>query len=195
MAFWIKKKNDENEGAENTENALIGKKKKDEKRPAVKRIDNLRIPQQLNVTLRSVGSPNEFQFLTKDLSATGAFVLCNNFKRYPFQPASTLLDVVVELKNPETQEILKMPFMAKIARVVEAHGVGAMQISGFGIRIVQMSLEQRTLLENFIARHGSPDVAGQAAELIGTANLNKQSNETEVEDQDFLSDDTLPKAM
>ncbi|NBW81184.1 hypothetical protein EBR21_05465, partial [bacterium] len=41
--------------------------------------------------------------------------------------------------------------LCKIARLVEG------QVSGFGVRIVQISPEQRVVLEQFIAKHGSPD--------------------------------------
>ena len=104
MAFWIRKKGEEDGGgdADSGASSLKPSKKKDDKKDnKPKRIDNLRIPQQLRITLRSLGSPNEYVFLTKDLSATGAFVLCSNFKRYPFQLTSTLLDCMVELKVPE----------------------------------------------------------------------------------------------
>jgi hypothetical protein len=171
MAFWIRKKGEEGEGGKDGEasaGSLKPTKKKDEKKEnKPKRIDNLRIPQQLRVTLRSLGSPNEFVFLTKDLSATGAFVLCSNFKRYPFQQTSTLLDCVVELKVPEAEETYRLTFLAKIARVVEAKGEGALSISGFGVRIVQISQDQRVFLESFIQRHGAPDVNNAAADLAG----------------------------
>lgn len=170
MAFWIRKKGEEGEGSEgeSSASALKPAKKKDEKKEnKPKRIDNLRIPQQLRITLRSLGSPNEYVFLTKDLSATGAFVLCSHFKRYPFQQATTLLDCAVELKVPETGETYKLCFLAKIARVVEAKGEGALSISGFGVRIVQISQDQRIFLESFIQRHGAPDVNNAAADLAG----------------------------
>jgi hypothetical protein len=63
----------------------------------------------------------------------------------------------VELTAPDTLEVIPMQFLAKIARVVEAKGEGANQISGFGLRIIQITLEQRTILESFIARHGSAE--------------------------------------
>jgi hypothetical protein len=170
MAFWIRKKGEEGEG--NAPDAGVSslkpsRKKDDKKDNKPKRIDNLRIPQQLRVTLRSLGSPNEFVFLTKDLSATGAFVLCTNFQRYPFQQASTLLDCVVELKVPDSNDMHRLVFLAKIARVVEAQGEGASGISGFGVRIVQITQDQRQTLESFIQRHGAPDINNAAAEQAG----------------------------
>ena len=170
MAFWIRKKGEEDGSGDadsGTSSLKPSKKKDDKKDNKPKRIDNLRIPQQLRITLRSLGSPNEYVFLTKDLSATGAFVLCSNFKRYPFHLTSTLLDCMVELKVPETEDIYRLSFLAKIARIVEAQGQGATAISGFGVRIVQISMEQRTFLESFIQRHGAPDVNNAAAEQAG----------------------------
>jgi hypothetical protein len=169
MAFWIKKKGEEGSEPEAAAgNSLKPARKKEEKKDnKPKRIDNMRIPQQLRISLRSLGSPNEFVFLTKDLSATGAFVLCPNIKRYPFQQQSTLLDCAVDLKEPKSDEIHRLQFLAKIARVVEAQGEGASAISGFGIRIVQISNELRSLLESFIQRHGAPDINNAAAEHAG----------------------------
>jgi|GEM_PF-656612 len=179
MAFWIRKKGEEGEGEANSASALKPTKKKDDKKDnKPKRIDNLRIPQHLRITLRSLGSPNEFVFHTKDLSATGAFVLCAVFKRYPFQQQSTLLDASVELKEPDSDEVTKLQFLAKIARVVEAQGQGASSISGFGIRIVQISQEQRATLEGFIQRNGSPDVNNVAAERAGLLSSDNVMSET-----------------
>lgn len=191
MAFWIKKKTeDDMDGEKDLDSNLLAKKKKEEKKPAVKRLDNLRIPQQLKITLRSLGAPNEYLFLTKDLSATGAFVLCSIFKRYPFQTASTILEAVVELQSPETHEVTKLSFLAKVARVVEAHGDGANQISGFGIRIIQMATEQRQILENFIARHGSPEVA------VGIGDVSQSDTELSQEsDNEASFPEALSKAI
>lgn len=159
MAFWLKKENAQKaEAAPAEANALEKKKAGDKKEQKAKRIDNLRIPQQLRVVLKSLGSQTEFPFLTKDLSATGAFVLCADFKRYPFNLASTILEATVELKSPEYPEVTPISFLAKVARIVEAHGEGAGSLNGFGIRIIQISAEYKIKLENFIGRHGHPDI-------------------------------------
>ena len=168
MAFWIKKKNEENTADADESSSLKPKKKKDEKKEnKPRRIDNMRIPQQLRITLRSLGSPNEYAFTTKDLSATGAFVLCSNITRYPFEQQSTILDACVELKEPDGHDAHDLRFLAKIARIVKAEGEGANQITGFGVRIVQINQDMRILLELFIQRHGSPDVNNAAAEQAG----------------------------
>ena len=194
MAFWIRKKNDEGQEDEaESGNALRPNKKKDEKKEnKPKRIDNMRIPQSLKITLRSLGAPNEYIFTTKDLSATGAFVLCSKFAAYPFIPQSTLLECAVELKEPDTGEFHKLNFLAKVARVVEAKGEGATHISGFGIRIVQISQELRLLLELFIQRHGSPDINHQAAEQAGLLQHMNLRPQQEEEDEVI---EILPKAV
>jgi PilZ domain len=173
MAFWIKKKQDENDFSEENSagSSMSGSslsaqgkllKKKDEKKEnKPRRIDNLRIPQQLSITLRSLGSPVEIPFLTKDLSSTGAFILCPQFRKTPFQLQSTIMECIVELKHPETQETQQLKFLAKIARVVAATGTGASSISGFGVRICQIALDQKVILEQFIQKHGSPEVSAQ----------------------------------
>lgn len=161
MAFWLKKEAQKTE-REPGNDAIDKKKLTDKKDNKAKRIDNLRIPQQLRIVLKSLGSQTEFPFLTKDLSATGAFVLCANFKRYPFQLASTLLESTVELKSPDFPESTSIQFLAKVARIVEAHGEGSNAISGFGIRIVQISAEYKQKLESFIARHGQVDQSQDA---------------------------------
>ncbi len=195
MTFWMKKKSDEIEGKapDNT------KKKKDDKSNIVKRIDNMRIPQQLSVTLQSLGSPLEYKFLTKDLSATGAFVLCSKFNRYPFKIPSTILSVTVEMVEDGSTEITHLNFLAKIARIVEAHGTGATKISGFGVRIVQISNDARAYLEGFIQRNGQPDVNGQSAELIGVALVETSTPPLDSfkDDEDGLPDitDELPRAV
>ncbi|MFZ9521214.1 MAG: PilZ domain-containing protein [Silvanigrellaceae bacterium] len=150
MAFWAKKKADvETEKKDSVANSLL--KKKDEKKSAPpKRIDNLRIAQKLQISLKSLGTGSEYHFLTKDLSATGMFVLCSDHKRYPFQVQSTLLETIIQLKAGD-DEATELRCLCKIARIVEG------QVSGFGVRIVQISPEQRTVLEQFIAKHGSPD--------------------------------------
>jgi hypothetical protein len=195
MAFWIRKKNEDGQEEEvESTNALKPAKKKDDKKEnKPKRIDNLRIPQQLKIKLRSLGTPNEYNFTTKDLSATGAFVLCPNFRQYPFIPQSTLLEATVELFEPETGDLHHLHFLAKIARVVEARGEGAMAISGFGIRIVQMSQTLRVLLEGFISRHGAPDVNNSAAEAAGLLGHRvPHGGDSEVVDEVELD---MPKAV
>lgn len=151
MAFWAKKKpENETEKKETGANSLL--KKKDEKKGAPpKRIDNLRIAQKLQISLKSLGTGNEYHFLTKDLSATGMFVLCNDHKRFPFQPQSTLLETVIQLKAGESSDVHELKCLSKIARIVEG------QVCGYGMRIVQIAPEQRQALEQFIAKHGSPD--------------------------------------
>ena len=196
MAFWIKKKNEESPETDKDNSAASqNKKKKEEKKGTPpKRLDNLRIPQQLKIVLRSVGAPNEYPFLTKDLSATGAFVLCPNFRRYPFQHTSTILDAVVELRSPDSSEINRLQFLAKIARVVEAHGEGASQISGFGIRIIQISMDQRNLLESFIARNGAPEAGqGLADAVLSDDVADPEEPEPELRDDDEI-DSTLSHA-
>ncbi|MEN9824274.1 MAG: hypothetical protein RI953_19 [Pseudomonadota bacterium] len=150
MAFWAKKKAEvETEKKDNGTNNLL--KKKDEKKSAPpKRIDNLRIAQKLQISLKSLGTGNEYHFLTKDLSATGMFVLCSDHKRYPFHVQSTLLETVIQLKAGD-DEAIELRCLCKIARLVEG------QVTGFGVRIVQISPEQKVVLEQFIAKHGSPD--------------------------------------
>lgn len=167
MAFWLKKDMDkQTDPNENKEIEKSLQKSSEDKKKQARRIDNLRIPQQLRITMRSLGTQSEYPFHTKDLSATGAFVLCNQLKHYPFIVTSTILDCRVELKEFESLGGSDMrtgdgptyiKFMAKIARVVEAHGEGSTAISGFGIRIVQISNEFRNLLEGFIAQHGHVD--------------------------------------
>lgn len=154
MAFWAKKKPEvETEKKDATNNLL---KKKDEKKGAPpKRIDNLRIAQKLRVTLKSLGTGNEYHFLTKDLSATGMFVLCNEHKRYPFLPQVTLIETIVNLQANESSESHQLQCLCKIARIVE--GSGPNPTSGYGVRIVQIAPEQRIALEQFIAKHGSPE--------------------------------------
>jgi hypothetical protein len=151
MAFWAKKKpENETEKKDSTANSLL--KKKDEKKGAPpKRIDNLRILQKLHITLKSLGTGSEFHFMTKDLSATGMFVICPDQKRYPFLPQSTLLETVIQLQAEGSEENHELKCLCKIARVVEG------QVSGYGVRIVQISPDQRQALEQFIAKHGSPD--------------------------------------
>lgn len=151
MAFWAKKKpENETEKKETGVNSLL--KKKDEKKGAPpKRIDNLRIAQKLQISLKSLGTGSEYHFLTKDLSATGMFVICNDHKRFPFQPQSTLLETIIQLKAGESSENHELKCLCKIARIVEG------QVSGYGMRIVQIAPEQRQALEQFIAKHGSPD--------------------------------------
>lgn len=164
MAFWLKKEN-KADGSKDLENLSQNEKKL--KKLQSKRIDNLRIPQQLKILLKSLGSQTEFPFLTKDLSATGAFVLCSNFKRYPFQLNSTLLDATVELKDEDYPDGQMIQFIAKIARIVEAHGEGSTTISGFGIRIVQISNDSKFKLDQFIAKHGHPEAIATDAENSG----------------------------
>ncbi|NBX16959.1 MAG: PilZ domain-containing protein [Proteobacteria bacterium] len=151
MAFWAKKKpENETEKKDTGANSLL--KKKDEKKGAPpKRIDNLRILQKLRISLKSLGTGSEYHFMTKDLSATGMFVLCNDHKRYPFIPQSTLLETVIQLQADGTTENHELKCLCKIARIVEG------QVVGYGVRIVQISPDQRQALEQFISKHGTPE--------------------------------------
>lgn len=151
MAFWAKKKagNEADKKDANSTNLL---KKKDEKKGGPpKRIDHLRIARKLHIKLRSLGTGNEYHFLTKDLSATGMLVLCSDHKRYPFQVQSTLLETVIQLQAVGESETHELRCLCKIARLVDG------KVTGFGVRIVQISPEQRQALEQFISKHGSPD--------------------------------------
>lgn len=171
MAFWIKKPSDGESVTDESEKKSTSrpkaKEQKEDKKSAIKRIDNLRIPERLKINLKSFGSQTRYAFLTKDLSATGVFVLCQNFASYPFQPNSTLIEATVELLDPMTQQTQQLDFIARIARVVEAHGAGSASISGFGLRIIQMDFAQRQYLEAFIASHGKPDMAS----VFGSATI------------------------
>jgi hypothetical protein len=127
------------------------RKKDDKKSAPPKRIDNLRIAQKLQISLRSLGTGNEYHFQTKDLSATGMFVICSDHKRYPFLVSSTLLETIVQLNAGGDSETFELRCLCKIARIVDG------QVKGFGVRIIQISPDQKQTLEQFIAKHGSPD--------------------------------------
>lgn len=151
MAFWAKKKPDQETEKKDSGATNLLKKKDDKKSAPPKRIDNLRIAQKLQISLRSLGTGNEYHFQTKDLSATGMFVICSDHKRYPFQVSSTLLETVVQLNAGGDSETFELRCLCKIARIVEG------QVKGFGVRIIQISPDQKQTLEQFIAKHGSPD--------------------------------------
>jgi hypothetical protein len=151
MAFWVRKKADNESEKKEAGASHLLKKKEEKKNLPPKRIDNLRIAQKLHVSLKSLGTSNEYHFLTKDLSATGMFVLCADHKRYPFQMQSTLIETRVLLKADGEPETHELHCLCKIARLVDG------QVKGFGVRIIQITSEQRHLLEQFIAKHGSPD--------------------------------------
>lgn len=172
MAFWMRKSRTGKAEPEPVESA---KRRKDEKKVAtLKRIDNLRIPQECDIKIKSLGSRNGHQFKTKDLSASGAFVFCEDIRDFPFQQTATILECLVTLRPHEGAEAVFVQFLAKIARVVEPADVvplddapesehkllAGRQYPGFGIRIVQISPDQRYILENYIARHGTPDIHG-----------------------------------
>jgi hypothetical protein len=151
MAFWAKKKPEPDSDKKEATGTNLLKKKEEKKGAPPKRIDNLRIAQKLNVSLKSLGTGNEYHFLTKDLSATGMFVLCSDHRRYPFIVQSTLLEATVNLQAHGNDELHELRCLCKIARLVEG------TVSGFGVRIVQIAPEQRLVLEQFIAKHGSPE--------------------------------------
>jgi len=157
MAFWAKKKPDaETEKKDSTPNNLL-KKKDDKKGAPPKRIDNLRIAQKLHISLKSLGTGNDYHFLTRDLSATGMFVLCSDHKRYPFIPQTTLLESKILLEAGDGTEAVELHCLCKIMRIVEGQGPNGAANSGFGVRIVQIAAEQRQALEQFISKHGSPE--------------------------------------
>jgi hypothetical protein len=156
MAFWIRKNVPlkSEQGKEND-----GRKRKDEKsRQQVKRLDNLRISHKLPVIIKSLGSRNEFSFVTKDLSSSGLFALCGNLSDYPFQQTSTILDCEVDLGAQSHPPYAKVRFLGKIARIMDG-GAADGDMPGFGIRIVQISHESRVVLENYISAHGTPDLS------------------------------------
>jgi hypothetical protein len=162
MSFWIKKNTPNKTDSGREQENAAARKKKDEKRAQnAKRLDNLRIPHQLPIQVKGIGTRTEYPFLTRDLSSSGAFVVCPDFWNYPFQPSSTILDCAVELRSPNQIEKPRIHFLAKIARVVESAGSEAGVTEGFGIRILQISMEHRHLLENYIGTHGTPDASLQ----------------------------------
>ncbi len=155
MAFWIRKnvplKSEQGKDSDSR------KRKDDKTRQQVKRLDNLRIPHKLPLVIKSLGSRNEFSFVTKDLSSSGLFALCNNLSDYPFQQASTILDCEVDLGAQSIPPYTKIRFFGKIARIMDG-GTADDDLPGFGVRIVQISHEFRVVLENYIAAHGTPDL-------------------------------------
>ncbi len=164
MAFWIRKNAPTKVETGKEQESSISRKRKDEKlRPQVKRIDNLRIPHQLGIVMKSLGTRNEFSFLTRDLSNNGVFVVCQALSDYPFQQTSTLLDCEVDLGAQSNPPYTKIRFLGKIARIVERSSATTdIQSIGFGVRMVQISPESRVVLENFIAAHGKPDLSNAA---------------------------------
>lgn len=160
MAYWINKKG--GDSAQKAPKAGGQKGGKEEKKgQQVKRIDNLRVSQKLRIRLRSLGAPQEYTFVTRDLSATGVFVVCPRIDQYPFQPSSTLLEAFLELKGDQG-DMETVSFLARIARMVQespvSAGAGGAPARGFGLRIVQISQDHRQTLETFITKHGSaPD--------------------------------------
>jgi len=157
MAYWINKRGGDVTTAKQQNTGGQKGAKEDKKNSQIKRIDNLRVNQKLRIRLRSVGVAQEHSFVTRDLSATGVFVMCTAIERYPFQPGSTLLEAFLDLKADGGVETIT--FLARIARIVnEPKNVdesGAVPNRGFGLRIVQISFEQRQILETFITLHGS----------------------------------------
>lgn len=197
MAFWAKKKTDSESEKKDSGNNLL-KKKDDKKGAPPKRIDNLRIAQKLNITLKSLGTGNEYRFLTKDLSATGMFVLCNEHKRYPFIPQSTLIETIVNLEATGDTESHQLRCLCKIMRIVEA--TVQSPLSGYGMRIVQISLDQKNALEQFIAKHGSPEnfvpYSGGDSKEESLPFLNPLTSTTpHPQDIDEIGMDTLPSSL
>jgi hypothetical protein len=190
MAFWIRKNTPSRLETGKEEETNVARRRREEKsRQQVKRLDNLRIPHQLPVVLKSLGSRNEFAFTTFDLSSTGLFAVCSNFADYPFQQNSTILDCEVDLGPQSHPPYSKIRFLGKIARVVEPSAAQTeSQPAGFGIRIVQIPHDSRVILENYISAHGTPDLSNVAA-----AELKFQSRKTGTSNAD--SDSTLPKAV
>jgi hypothetical protein len=158
MSFWMRGKQATKADTDKATEAQSGRKRKEEKKaPHVKRLDNLRIPHQLSVVIKSIGTRSEFGFVTKDLSVSGAFVKCDKMHSYPFQVSSTILECEVNMGSQSTPPNTKVEFLARIARVVEAAGGGQSEEKGFGIRIVQISPEHRLMLESFVSAHGTVD--------------------------------------
>lgn len=193
MAFWAKKKvNSEAEKQEALSHSLL-KKKDDKKGAPTKRIDNLRIARKLGITLRSLGTGTEYHFLTKDLSSTGMFVLCSDHERYPFVVGSTLIETVVHLETEieGSRDVHNLNCLCKVARIVEASGPNG--TSGYGVRIVQISPEERAVLENFIATHGSPENFTPFSG--GGAQPNLLASEFTKNDSQELGTDTLANSV
>lgn len=189
MALWIRKnQTSKHDDQKNSDNSSLSRKKKDEKKGAnAKRLDNLRIPHQSNIVIKSVGTRNEYSFVTKDLSATGAFVVCPDMQKYPFQQVSTILDCIVELTPPGKTEVVKIRFLGKIARIVDTPSTQPNQtqetsVAGFGIRILQISPDQKYILDNYIAQHGTPEIM----QNLGSSNFSM--SDPEYVDEDIMTE-------
>jgi hypothetical protein len=88
----------------------------------------------------------ELVFRTRDLSAHGLFLYTNIAQAYPFKVGSTLQ---LELSENDDQLVCKVV----VARVVEAGSAESSSYpTGFGVRIVEMNDENRTVLERMIGR-------------------------------------------
>jgi len=150
MAFWIKKK-------ETNQSFTQGQTLPTETAPKTainKRLDSIRLQKNCVISLRSIGSPFEFVFMTHNISSSGFFIVCQDFAQLPFHALSTLIEGVLEM-----DEERKIHFIAKIARIVTSQESGT---AGFGLRIVHMNMQHKEMLEEDILRL-APSPATEAA--------------------------------
>lgn len=103
----------------------------------------------LPIFVKSLGGDRAFVFSTFEITPNAIFVICSDLKKYPFKPGATLLESVVKLQIPSTKEQFYLSFMTKIDRVVE-NDLEEEGPTGFVLRIVQASFDDRKTLDQFI---------------------------------------------
>ena len=88
----------------------------------------------------------ELVFRTRDLSEHGLFLYTRVARAYPFKVGSTLQ---LELSENDDQLVCKVV----VARVVEAGSAESGSYpTGFGVRIVEISADNRIVLDRMIGR-------------------------------------------
>lgn len=149
MVYWMQK--NKTEVIQEPENTT----QNDEKSSREKRLDNLRVYHTLDVELNSIGNKEKYSYKTRDISASGIFLPNRDFKSLPFLVNSTLICADLCLKkHPKTQNDEKISFIAKVARVVYPDQSFPKITPGLGLRMVQISEKERTLLNTYVAHYG-----------------------------------------
>lgn len=108
---------------------------------------------QASLVVRTLGADRGYKFVTYELTPNAMFVVANDMAKYPFKVGSTIVQGVVQLTT-EDQKVRALAFLGKIEAVLPPSEPDSELIddvpAGFVLRIIQMSFDEREVLEKVI---------------------------------------------
>ncbi len=113
-----------------------------------RRFKRIILEKKHSVVINSIGSQISYSLKTRNISIDGLFLECENPERVPFTPSS-LIEAHLDIDEGEF-----VFFNIKIVHfVLPQDNKATLWGPGFGVKIVQISKEDKIRLESFVQLH------------------------------------------